>query len=107
MDETGTLNEGEVFIIISTDPKVARKQVLTGRMIVTRSPALHPGDVQLVKAVDVPLDHPLQKLSNCICFSQKGARDLPSQLAGGDLDGDTYQVSLFSLLSLIIQRCLF
>lgn len=31
-------------------------------------------------------------LSNCIVFSQKGTRDLPSQLSGGDLDGDIYNV---------------
>jgi hypothetical protein len=31
-------------------------------------------------------------LTNCVCFSQKGARDLPSQLGGGDLDGDRYYI---------------
>jgi hypothetical protein len=31
-------------------------------------------------------------LRNCICFSQKGERDLPSKLSGGDLDGDLYQI---------------
>jgi len=94
MDETGILEEGEVFVITSTEPGERKKTVLTGsNIIVSRSPALHPGDVQVVKAVDVPRHHPLRKLSNCICFSQKGNRDLPSQLSGGDLDGDLYQVS--------------
>src|SRR5882757_638514 len=32
------------------------------------------------------------QLRNCICFSQKGQRDLPSQLSGGDLDGDTFHI---------------
>jgi hypothetical protein len=39
-----------------------------------------------------PLGHPLRSLRNCIVFSQKGKRDLPSQLSGGDLDGDIYNV---------------
>lgn len=101
MDETGILKEGEVFVITSTEPGEGKKKVLTGRnIIITRSPALHPGDVQRVTAVDVPQDHPLRKLCNCICFSQKGERDLPSKLSGGDLDGDLYNVSLISFVFL-------
>ena len=34
----------------------------------------------------------MKRLRNCIVFSQKGTRDLPSQLSGGDLDGDLYNV---------------
>ncbi len=91
MDETGVLEEGQVFIIMDARPGMS-EVVTGGNIIVTRSPALHPGDVQLVTAVNVPSDSPLLKLSNCICFSQKGARDLPSQLSGGDLDGDLFNV---------------
>ena len=53
---------------------------------------MHPGDVQIVNAVDVAPSSPLKRLSNVIVFSQHGARDLPSQLSGGDLDGDQYHV---------------
>ncbi|KAK5017650.1 hypothetical protein LTR60_001847 [Cryomyces antarcticus] len=53
---------------------------------------MHPGDVQVVKAVDVPPNSPLNALHNCIVFSAKGERDLPSMLSGGDLDGDLYNV---------------
>ena len=53
---------------------------------------MHPGDVQIVKAVDVPSGSLLKSLSNVIVFSQHGQRDLPSQLSGGDLDGDQYHV---------------
>jgi hypothetical protein len=56
------------------------------------APALHPGDVQVVSAVDVPEDSPLRALHNCVVFSQQGTRDLPSQLSGGDLDGDLFYV---------------
>lgn len=40
----------------------------------------------------MPLDSPLKKLRNAVVFSQRGTRDLPSQLSGGDLDGDLYNV---------------
>jgi hypothetical protein len=93
MDETGILEEGEIFIIIDVD---GDRRVISRpdgkKTIVTRSPALHPGDVQLATAVTVPEDSPLMQLRNCICFSQKGVRDLPSMLSGGDLDGDLYHV---------------
>jgi hypothetical protein len=92
MDETGILEEGQVFITINTE-KGMRSIIHSKQIIVTRSPALHPGDVQLVTAVkSIPENSPLWQLSNCICFSQKGARDMPSQLSGGDLDGDLYQI---------------
>jgi hypothetical protein len=48
--------------------------------------------VQLVSAVNVPNESPLRALHNCIVFSQQGARDLPSQLSGGDLDGDLFHI---------------
>ena len=51
---------------------------------------MHPGDVQVVNAVNVPEGSPLKRLSNVIVFSQHGHRDLPSQLSGGDLDGDIF-----------------
>ena len=90
MDETGIIEEGQVFCIVESDgqPKV----ITSKNVIITRAPALHPGDIQLVTAVSVPNNSPLMKLRNCICFSQKGPRDLPSQLSGGDLDGDLYQI---------------
>nr|OQO31968.1 hypothetical protein B0A51_00309 [Rachicladosporium sp. CCFEE 5018] len=61
-------------------------------IIITRSPAMHPGDIQRVNAVNVPQDSPLQSLHNVVVFSQHGKRDLASQLSGGDLDGDLYNV---------------
>ncbi|KAK4997696.1 hypothetical protein LTR66_002926 [Elasticomyces elasticus] len=96
MDETGFLQEGEIYVVTkkpTNEPGEFVKQVLTGgRVAVTRSPALHPGDIRLVKAVDVPESSPLSHLDNCVVFSQYGARDLPSQLSGGDLDGDLYNI---------------
>lgn len=89
MDETGFLKEGEIFCIARTEEG---KFVLEGRVVVTRAPALHPGDVQYATAVNVPAESPLKALCNCVVFSSKGERDLPSQLSGGDLDGDLYNI---------------
>ena len=85
IDETDTLAEGEIHC--RTD-----KEVIIGQVTITRAPALHPGDIQVANAVDVPNESPLNALHNCIVFSRRGQRDLPSQLSGGDLDGDTYSV---------------
>lgn len=101
MDETNYLDENEVYITFDT-PKSGSKSrrfrappVNGARVIVTRSPALHPGDIQLATNVFPPTNdpnHPLRHLHNCVVFSAKGVRDLPSQLSGGDLDGDIFNV---------------
>ena len=95
VDETGTLKEREVFVITETAPEGGQIVHAAERVVVTRSPAMHPGDVQIARAVGedcIPKSHPLHQLSNAVVFSQFGARDLPSQLSGGDLDGDLYNV---------------
>ena len=89
MDETGFLQEGQVYCPVQDEKE---SNVLTGSVVVTRSPALHPGDIQVADAVEVPIDSPLRALHNCLVFSSKGERDLPSQLSGGDLDGDLYNI---------------
>ncbi|GME22105.1 RNA-dependent RNA polymerase eukaryotic-type [Neofusicoccum parvum] len=95
MDETGFLGEDEIYCVIERlgdNGRPKRTVICGGEVIVTRSPAMHPGDIQKAQAVDVPPDSPLQALSNVVVFSAKGQRDLPSQLSGGDLDGDLYNV---------------
>lgn len=92
MDETSVLQEGEIYVVREEAPKGGQQVLVQDRVVVTRSPAMHPGDIQVARAVDVPLDSPLKRLSNAVVFSSHGARDLPSQLSGGDLDGDLYNV---------------
>jgi len=89
MDEYGVLEEGEVYCHIDD---AGKRSILTGEIVITRAPAMHPGDVQVCRAVKLPIDCPLYNLRNCVVFSQKGDRDLPSQLSGGDLDGDLYNL---------------
>jgi hypothetical protein len=91
MDETGYLMPNEIFCCFLS-PEGFREVLVRKNVMVTRSPALHPGDVQIVNAVNVPMDSPLRKLHNCVVFSQRGDRDIPSMLSGGDLDGDLYNI---------------
>ncbi|EAU30181.1 predicted protein [Aspergillus terreus NIH2624] len=92
IDETGYLKENEVFITFDTISGLYAAPPGPGPVLVTRSPALYDGDIQVARNVVPPPDHPLARHKNCIIFSQQGARDLPSQLSGGDLDGDLYHV---------------
>lgn len=89
MDETSTLEEGQIYCSIHSE---RGSEIITGDVVITRSPALHPGDIQCVQAVDVPSSCALTNIHNVVVFSSKGHRDLPSQLSGGDLDGDLYNV---------------
>ncbi|KAI8977017.1 RNA dependent RNA polymerase-domain-containing protein [Mycotypha africana] len=90
MDETGTLEEGEVFVqICDTTSNGTNKRIITGDAVVYRNPCFHPGDIRTVKAVD---KKELHHLFDVIVFPQKGFRDIPSMCSGGDLDGDDYTV---------------
>ncbi|KAF7367387.1 RdRP-domain-containing protein [Mycena sanguinolenta] len=89
-DEWGCLEEGEVYATV-VDDRVGLNEAIIGRILITRSPQIHPGDVQFVTAVRKPQ---LAHLQNVVVFSCKGSRSLPSQLGGGDLDGDIYNLIL-------------
>jgi hypothetical protein len=92
MDEYEFLEEDQVYITFDNLPE-AHHLDLDGRLVIlSRCPALHPGDIQKRRAIVPPSGHPLRSLKNCIAFSQKGTRDLPSQLSGGDLDGDIFNI---------------
>lgn len=93
MDETGYLKEGQVYVTFDTmNGRFAPPPGDRRKLVVTRSPALHPGDIQIAVQKIPPVGHPLREHYNVIVFSRHGARDLPSQLSGGDLDGDIYNV---------------
>ena len=77
-------------IFIQIDPLgTGVSQVVTGVCLVARNPSLHPGDIRVVHAVDVPALHHLRDV---VVFSQQGIRDVPSMCSGGDLDGDDFVV---------------
>lgn len=57
--------------------------------MIGRAPALHPGDLRLVRAVNkTELTH----LHDVLVFPSTGDQDLPSMCSGGDLDGDDYTI---------------
>ncbi|KAJ5693424.1 hypothetical protein N7462_002847 [Penicillium macrosclerotiorum] len=92
IDETGFLKEDEVFVTYEATRDQVEPPPGPGRVLVTRSPALFDGDIQIAYNTIPPHDHPLSKHRNCIIFSQRGSRDLPSKLSGGDLDGDIFHI---------------
>ncbi|GLA40306.1 hypothetical protein AnigIFM63309_007923 [Aspergillus niger] len=92
MDETGLLEADQVYVTYEPIEGRHAPPPSAGMVLVTRSPALHDGDIQFAQNVIPPDNHPLAELTNCIVFSSKGYRDLPSQLSGGDLDGDIFNV---------------
>ncbi|SJL03501.1 uncharacterized protein ARMOST_06857 [Armillaria ostoyae] len=89
-DEWDCLDEGQVYVTIF-DPRTNEHVAVKGRVLVTRSPQIHPGDVQFATAVRRP---ELNHLVNVVVFSCNGSRSLPSCLGGGDLDGDIYNIIL-------------
>lgn len=94
-DLTGTLQSG--FHGLSNGNKrtygafddAKKYKIITGLCLVGRNPSLHPGDLRVVEAVDVPALH---HLHNVVVFPRTGDRDIPSMCSGGDLDGDDYFV---------------
>ncbi|KAG2049848.1 RdRP-domain-containing protein [Suillus hirtellus] len=89
-DEWGCLREGEVYAAVYDERTGLNKKIL-GEAAITRSPQIHPGDLQVVMAVDRP---ELAHLKNVVVFSCEGQRALASCLGGGDLDGDDFNLIL-------------
>lgn len=93
LDETGTLEYGQVFVQYSNDMLRYKVNdpatILEGDVIVTKNPCMHPGDIRKLTAVNVPQLHHVR---DCIVFPAKGDRPHPDEMAGSDLDGDEYSV---------------
>ncbi|KAJ7592653.1 RNA-dependent RNA polymerase [Mycena floridula] len=91
-DVWNILKEGEIYVNQDNFKRKGRT-ALQGKVLVTRSPVIHPGDVQFAQAIG-PVDpaSPLFHLVNVVVFSARGSRPLPSMLGGGDLDGDLFNV---------------
>ncbi|CAL5400050.1 unnamed protein product [Camellia sinensis] len=91
LDETRTLEYGQVFVQFSgagdrmhgDSGSSQRKFIVEGKVVVAKNPCLHPGDVRVLRAVNIPALH---HMVDCVVFPQKG-------LSWSDLDGDIYFVS--------------
>ncbi|MQM13921.1 hypothetical protein Taro_046848 [Colocasia esculenta] len=103
-DELGILEHGQCFIQASnpslencfskhgsrfSETKKVR-QVITGTVAIAKNPCLHPGDIRILEAIDVPALH---HLADCLVFPQKGDRPHTDEASGSDLDGDLYFVT--------------
>ncbi|KAL8218557.1 hypothetical protein R6Q57_021930 [Mikania cordata] len=100
LDETQTLEYGQVFVQYSSAGRRPlgdsysgtgsyKSQIVRGTVVVAKNPCLHPGDVRVLKAVNVPALH---HMVDCVVFPQKGKRPHPNECSGSDLDGDIYFV---------------
>ncbi|KAH6798985.1 RNA-dependent RNA polymerase 2 [Perilla frutescens var. frutescens] len=105
LDESGTLEYGQVYARITMTKTELEcgdqaffqrvdetSSILRGKVVVTKNPCLHPGDVRVLEAVcNVKLQE--DNLVDCLVFPQKGVRPHPNECSGGDLDGDLYFIS--------------
>ncbi|GFP87816.1 RNA-dependent RNA polymerase 6 [Phtheirospermum japonicum] len=104
LDELAVLEHGQCFIQVS-EPSLEncfvchgsqfceyekKVRVVKGLVAIAKNPCLHPGDVRILEAVDVP---ELHHLNDCLIFPQKGDRPHTNEASGSDLDGDLYFVT--------------
>eukprot|EP00897_Mesotaenium_endlicherianum_P009423 jgi/Mesen1/8509/ME000480S07862 len=86
-DFTGTLKEGEVYVVTDDGP-------LAGDCLVHRYPGVQLANIRKLRAVDCPelRSYLPPDARHFIAFSTKGRRSEPDKMAGGDLDGDDYLI---------------
>ncbi|KAM0932075.1 putative RNA-directed RNA polymerase [Dioscorea sansibarensis] len=104
LDEVGVLEHGQCFIQASI-PSLTNcfskhgskfsgskndRHVVVGTVAIAKNPCLHPGDIRILEAVDIPALH---HLVDCLIFPQKGDRPHANEASGSDLDGDLYVVT--------------
>ena len=82
----------QIFVQLSNydgDAGISRTKIIEGIVLLARNPSLHPGDVRVVRAVNIP---GLRDLKDVVVLPKNGDRDLASMCSGGDLDGDDFIV---------------
>ena len=96
VDEYGILEYGQVFIQYTeltgdyiNNTESEKTIILEQKVVVTKNPCHHPGDIRVFDAIDVPR---LRHLKDVIVFPQRGKRPHPNEISGSDLDGDEYAV---------------
>lgn len=88
---------GQCFIRVSGPTEVAGRsragwrdlapRVITGRVLFGKNPCMHPGDIRVLEAVDVP--HLRHKVNELV-LPTKGPRSHASEASGSDFDGYLY-----------------
>ncbi|KAF2997398.1 hypothetical protein E8E13_005112 [Curvularia kusanoi] len=79
----------EIFVQIDDTSRKGCHKIIEGVCLLARNPSLHPGDIRVVRAVNVPALH---HHKNVVVLPQTGDRDLANMCSGGDLDGDDFMV---------------
>ncbi|KAL6880967.1 RdRP domain-containing protein [Trichoderma novae-zelandiae] len=79
----------QIFLQVSDSKIYDKAHVVEGLCVVGRNPSLHPGDIRVVEAVNIPQ---LRHLKDVVVFPSTGDRPVPNMLSGGDLDGDDFFV---------------
>ncbi|KAH9985084.1 RNA dependent RNA polymerase-domain-containing protein [Russula vinacea] len=92
-DDVFALGPGRIYVCVQ---KSVHEQpiYLKGTCVISRSPVIHPGDVQRVYAVGEPPEDKIcffRGLKNVVVLPAVGERSMASCLSG-DLDGDTYDI---------------
>ncbi|THU88603.1 RdRP-domain-containing protein [Dendrothele bispora CBS 962.96] len=93
-DNVYILPEGHIYACVQENPN-EEPIWLEGACTITRSPVVHPGDVQRVHAIGKPPKGMLclfGHLKNVVVLPSVGRFSLSACLGGGDLDGDLYDV---------------
>jgi RNA-dependent RNA polymerase len=88
-DEEWVESLPQIFLQISARKPGGRASVIEGPCLLARNPSLHPGDIRVVRGVNVKA---LWHLKDVVVLPQTGDRDIASMCSGGDLDGDDYLV---------------
>lgn len=90
LDETGTLEYGEVYANIVEE---TNEFELEGKVVVFRNPCVLPSDIRVLNACNKSKTSRLKKLyQNCLVIPSQGPDSHARECAGGDLDGDLYYV---------------
>ncbi|GFP53388.1 probable RNA-dependent RNA polymerase 1 [Trichoderma asperellum] len=89
-DAWGVLRPGQCAVKVTMDGDGQPYALRGTKVLVTRNPCLHPGDLQKLDVVERP---ELAHLVDCIVFPTTGRRPAADMMSGGDLDGDTFFVT--------------
>ncbi|KAL7784895.1 RNA dependent RNA polymerase domain-containing protein [Trichoderma ceciliae] len=89
-DAWGVLKQGQCAVKVTMDGDGQPYALKGMKVLVTRNPCLHPGDIQKLDVVEKP---ELAHLVDCIVFPTTGRRPTADMMSGGDLDGDQFFVT--------------
>ncbi|CAF4739460.1 unnamed protein product [Rotaria sp. Silwood1] len=99
VDEYNVLKPDQVFIQYTIfdrdrknnndDNKIKTEILEQCKVVITKNPCHHPGDIRTFIAINHPK---LKHLKDVVVFSQQGDRPAPHDISGSDLDGDEYLV---------------